>query len=98
MSKIICPICGSQKYKCKEYAEDCWGAMLIVERHNYCDRCGYCEEQAYSEVLTFFADINRGYKGYNGKYYSKNMRKHKRYRRRKNFIGIPINPYYAYYL
>jgi hypothetical protein len=75
-----CPVCGG-KFKVEEYTEEYWG---VVERHNYCDRCGYREEQCYSEVLYGFEPpIRKGGKGYK-KYIKKNIRKRKRIKRKYN--------------
>ena len=99
MTKILaktnrCPICNSDKYRYKHYAEECYG---IVERHGYCNRCGYTVEQCYSDVFDgFMPDIKRGHKVLrwsvnNGNYYEyepKNTRKRKRVRRK---FGIKID-------
>ena len=76
-----CPVCGG-KFKVEEYTEEYWG---VVERHNYCDRCGYREEQAYSECICGFEPpIKKGYRGYKDKYIKKNIRKRKRIKRKYN--------------
>jgi hypothetical protein len=83
----ICPVCHSSKFKCDEYAEECYG---IVERHNRCPRCGYIEEQAYSECICgFFPPVKRGHKGHK-KYIKKNIRSFKRIKRK---YGIKIDRY-----
>ena len=59
--KIIdCPICKSKTFEYCSYSDDCWGAMITVERHGNCKRCGYRVEQAYSEPLEgFFLNLNK---------------------------------------
>ena len=43
---VECDVCGKQnEYIC--YSED----IGIVERHYFCDNCGFFVEQAYSSVL-----------------------------------------------
>jgi hypothetical protein len=80
----ICPICGGM-FKIEEYLEDIWGTFEIVERHNSCDRCGYREEQCYSDVFCGFEPpIKKGYRGYKDKYVKKNIRKRKRMKRKYN--------------
>lgn len=96
MNKYKCPICNAPfpKYKYTYYTEE-WG---IVEQHGCCSNCGYHVEQAYSDTIEFFLDIRKGSK-VNGKYFSKNIKKHKRIRRKMNkYKGIPVNPIYAYYM
>lgn len=78
---VECPVCGG-KFIVEEYTEEYWG---VVERHNYCDRCGYREEQCYNEGISGFEPpIEKGYKGRNEKYIKKNIRKRKRIKRKYN--------------
>ena len=88
MRNTTCPICGFKDYQYVQYAEEYWG---IVERHGYCDRCGYMIEQAYSEPIDgFLPDIKKGYKDRQGVYHPKNTRKRARIRR-KYHIKKPDN-------
>ena len=80
--KCLCPICGFKGYKYEYWTEYGIG---VVERHGYCDRCGYTVEQAYSGVIDgFMPDITRGYKDYQDNYHPKNTRKRTRMRRKYN--------------
>lgn len=80
MKKITkCPVCGG-KFYIEEYAEEYW----TVEVHNYCDRCGYREEQCYNEGFCGFEPpIKKGFKVYK-RYIKKNIRKRKRIKRKYN--------------
>lgn len=95
MSVIDCPICGSNTFNYISYSEYCWG---IVEQHGYCNRCGYIIEQAYSPVHEAFWDIKKGFKDSSGKYHPKNVKKHKRIRRKMNVKNIEINPCWCYFI
>lgn len=96
--KIInCPICKSKTFEYCSYSEYGWG---IVEQHGNCNRCGYLIEQAYSPSCDCFWDVKKGFKDRFGKYYSKNVKKHKRIRRK---LGIKrtdydINPEWIHYI
>ncbi len=93
--KIInCPICKSKTFDYVFYTEECWG---IVEQHGYCDRCGYTLEQAYSPVFEAFWDVERGFKHPGGYYVPKNVKKHKRIRRKLGIKNIEVNPRWIYY-
>lgn len=96
MNKIIeCPICHSKTFEYVSYSEECYGT---VEQHGYCDRCGYTIEQSYSPVYEAFYDIKRGYKDALGIYHPKNVKRHKRIRRKLNIKNIDVNPYWIFYL
>lgn len=74
-----------------------WGT---VEQHGSCSRCGFIVEQAYSSTFCCFWDIEKGFKHPNGTYYAKNVKKHKRIRRK---LGIKntdyeINPEWLNYI
>ena len=74
-----------------------WGT---VEQHGSCSRCGFIVEQAYSPTFCCFWDIKKGFKHPNGTYYAKNVKKHKRIRRKfgiKN-IDYEINPEWLNYI
>ena len=92
---IKCPMCGTQTFDYISYSEYGIG---IVEQHGYCDRCGYIVEQAYSGALEAFYDRKKGYKNYFGKYYPKNVKKHKRARRKLNIKNIDVNPIWVFYV
>lgn len=70
--------------------------MGVVEQHGTCYRCGYRVEQAYSEAIEGFHDIRKGFKNAFGVYFSKNVRKHKRIRRKLNIKNYDINPRWVY--
>lgn len=89
-----CPICKSKTFDYHSYSEWGWGT---VEQHGYCDRCGYTIEQAYSSAMDGFLDIKKGFKNSFGEYYPKNIRKHKRIRRKLNIKNIDINPEWMFY-
>lgn len=79
------------------YSEDYWGT---VEQRGNCSRCGYMIEQAYSPSIDCFWDIKKGFKNAFGTYYPKNIKKHKRIRRK---LGIKnsdyeINPEWINYI
>ena len=91
----MCPICG---YKYFEYfSESMWG-WEIVEQYGNCDRCGYFVQQAYSPVYEAFWDITKGYKDYYGKYHPKNVKRHRRVRRKANAKNIEVNPIWLKYV
>lgn len=90
-----CPVCKSKTFDYISYSEDCYG---IVEQHGYCDRCGYTVEQAYSGILEAFYDITRGFKNSFGEYYPKNVKKHKRVRRKLNIRHINVNPKWIFHI
>ena len=91
----MCPICG---YKYFEYfSESMWG-WGTVEQSGLCDRCGYRVEQAYSDVYTAFWDITKGFKDYYGKYHPKNVKRHRRIRRKLNIRHIEVNPIWLNYI
>ena len=89
-----CPICGSKTYDYCSYLEFGWG---IVEQHGFCRRCGYVLEQAYSDAYDCFLDIKKGFKRPDGVYVPKDVRKHKRIRRKLKIAGIKINPEWVFY-
>ena len=94
---INCPICKSKTFEYSYYSEYGWG---IVEQHGNCNRCGYLIEQAYSPTNDCFWYIKKGFKNHFGKYYPKNVKKHKRIRRK---LGIKrtdydINPEWINYI
>ncbi|MDE7425734.1 MAG: hypothetical protein K2N51_18905 [Lachnospiraceae bacterium] len=91
---ITCPICKSKTFDYYSYSEWGWG---IVEQHGYCNRCGYIIEQAYSPCMEAFLDVTKGFKNGIGEYVSKNIRKHKRIRRKLNLKNIEVNPKWAFY-
>lgn len=93
--KKVCPICNSDKFKYVSYSEECYGT---VEQHGYCDKCGYIIEQTYSPVLEAFCDIKKGFRNGYGEYVPKNVKKHKRVRRRLNIKNIEVNPLWIYYI
>lgn len=93
MNIIECPICHSKIFDYVSYSEEYWG---IIEQHGYCDRCGYRVEQAYSSVYEAFLDIKKGFKDALGNYHPKNVKRHKRIRRKQNIKGIEVNPYWVY--
>lgn len=91
---IQCPICKSKSFEYISYSEYGFGT---VEQHGYCSRCGYVVEQAYSPVYEAFWDITRGFK--NGrKYTPKDVKRHKRIRRKLNIKNIEINPAWIFYI
>ena len=90
-----CPICQSKTFEYVSYSEYGWG---IVEQHGHCHRCGYIVEQAYSPVYEAFWDIKRGFKHPSGKYYPKNVKRHKRIRRKLDIKNIEVNPLWINYI
>lgn len=90
-----CPVCKSKTFRYCYFSECYWG---IVEQHGYCDRCGYTVEQAYSPVYEAFYDIKRGFKDVSGRYHSKNVKRHKRIRRKLNIKNIKVNPDWIFYI
>lgn len=90
-----CPICNSPTFEYCSYSEWGWGT---VKRHGYCDRCGYVVEQAYSPVYEAFYDVCRGFKDYYGKYHPKNVKKHRRARRKANIRNAEVNPIWIKYV
>lgn len=85
---IKCPMCESQTFDYCSYSE----YYGIVKQHGYCDRCGYTVNQAYSSVFEAFYDTKKGFKNYFGEYCPKNVKKHKRVRRKLNIKHIKVNP------
>lgn len=93
---IKCPICKSQTFDYCSYSEFGFGT---VERHGYCDRCGYTVEQAYSGILEAFCDTKKGFKNSFGEYYPKNVKKHKNVRKKLNIVKhIEVNPKWVFYI
>ena len=95
MKKIMCPICKSKTFNYVSYSEYGLG---IVEQHGRCDRCGYIVEQAYSPVYDAFWDIKRGFKHPSGYYVPKNIKRHKRIRRKMGVKNIEVNPLWINYV
>ena len=93
---IVCPICHHITYDSVSYSE--YG-RCTVQQHGYCDRCGYMVEQAYSIPFECFSDRKKGFKDCKGIYHSKNVKKHKRARRKCNYDKkIEINPIWSMYV
>ena len=92
---IKCPVCESQTFDYISYSEYGRGT---AEQHGYCDRCGYIVNQAYSSVFEAFYDTKKGFKNYFGEYYPKNVKKHKRVRRKLNIKHIEVNPKWIFYV
>lgn len=86
---IECPVCHKNTFEYCSFSEYGWG---IIEQHGYCKRCGYVIEQAYSPVFEGIQDIKRGFKLPNGQYVEKDIKRHKRIRRKLNVNNIEINP------
>ena len=95
MKQIECPICKSSTFEYVSYSEEYWG---IVEQHGFCNRCGYRIEQAYSPVYEAFLDVKRGFKDYLGNYHPKDVKRHKRIRRKLGIKNIEVNPVWVYYM
>ena len=96
MRKVVeCPICNSKNFDYVSYSEECYG---IVEQHGYCHRCGYRIEQVYSPIYDAFIDIKRGYKDYNGIYHPKDVKRHKRIRRKLSIKNIEVKPMWTHYV
>lgn len=86
---IQCPICKSKTFEYISWSEYGWG---VVEQYGNCSRCGFAVAQAYSPVMEDFEDIKRGFKNHKGEYIPKNVKRHKRIRRKLNIKGYDINP------
>ena len=95
---ISCPLCGSKKWNYHSYTGEIWGGFYTVEQHGYCDSCGYVIEQAYSPIYEAFRDLCKGFKNYKGDYYPKDVRKHKRNRKKLKVKGLKINPKWVFYV
>ena len=94
--KIIkCPICNAKTFEYVSYSEECYGT---VEQHGYCSRCGYIVEQAYSSVYEAFWDVKHGFKHPSGYYVPKNVKRHKRIRRKLRIKNIEVNPIWINYI
>ena len=94
--KIIkCPICKSKTFEYVSYSEYGIGT---VEQHGYCHRCGYIVEQAYSPVYDGFWDIEKGFKHPQQGYVEKNIKRHKRIRRKKGINNSDVNPEWLKYI
>ena len=91
----VCPICG---YKYFEYFSESMYGWGTVEQSGYCERCGYVVAQAYSPVYQAFWDVKRGFKHPDGHYVAKNVKRHRRIRRKKNIKDIEINPLWINYV
>ena len=94
-SIIECPICKSKTFEYVAYSTDECG---IVEQHGYCHRCGYIVEQAYSPVYEAFWDIEKGFRLPSGEYAPKNVKRHKRIRRKLGIKNIEVNPQWINYI
>ena len=92
---IKCPICNSKTFEYVSYSEFWIGT---VEQHGYCHRCGYVVEQDYSPICKAFWDVKKGFKHPSGEYVSKNVKKHKRIRRKLNNKNIEVNPLWIKYI
>ena len=92
---IICPICKSKTF---EYISSSEYGIGTVEQHGLCHRCGYIVEQAYSSVYHAFWGVERGFKLLSGEYISKNIKKHKRIRRKHGIKNIEVNPIWIWYV
>lgn len=92
---IECPTCHAKTFEYISFSEEGWG---IVEQHGYCDKCGYTVEQAYSPVYEAFYDIKKGYKDALGRYHPKNVKRHKRIRKRLDTKNIDVNPSWIFYI
>lgn len=92
---IKCPICDSISFEYEYWTDGYWGT---VEQHGYCYRCGYVIEQAYTPCFEAFWDIKRGFKSPSGKYFPKNIKRHKRIRKKLGIKNIEINPRWVYYI
>ena len=95
MKIVECPICKSKTFKYVSYSEECYG---IVEQHGYCSRCGYIVEQVYSPVYEAFWDVKKGFRHSTLGYIEKNVKRHKRIRRKKNIKNIEVNPVWIKYI
>lgn len=90
-----CPICGADAFDYFSMSEYGWGT---VEQHGECLRCGYIIEQAYSPSQEAFWDIKKGFKHPTLGYIEKNVKRHKRIRRKKNIKNIKVNPSWLKYI
>lgn len=95
MKQVICPICKSKIFEYVSYSEYEWGT---VEQHGHCSRCGYTVEQSYSPVYEAFWDVKRGFKHPSGCYVPKNVKRHKRIRRKLGIKNIEVNPSWIFYI
>lgn len=95
MEKTICPKCKSKTFEYISYSEYGWG---IVEQYGDCSRCGYTVRQAYSPALAGFWDVKRGFKHPSGYYVPKNVKRHKRIRRKFGIKNIEVNPIWIYHI
>ena len=91
---IVCPVCKSKTFEYVSYSE----SIGTVEQHGHCHRCGYIVEQAYSPVYDAFWDVNKGFKLPSGEYVPKNVKRHKRIRRKLNIKNIEVNPLWINYI
>ncbi len=92
---IICPICKAKTFDYCSYSEFGWG---IVEQHGYCDRCGYIVQQAYSPCMEAFLDVTKGFKNGIDEYTSKDVRRHRRVRRKLMVVkNVEVNPRWVFY-
>lgn len=93
----ICPMCGHNTYDYCSYHEGEWG---VVEHHGECIRCGYFTEMCYSPVLKGIRDNKKGYRDYQGVYHPKDVKRHKRIRRKAGITNkqIEINQPWMYRL
>jgi hypothetical protein len=89
-----CPICGIETFEYFSVSE--W--LGTVEQHGNCSRCGYTVEQAYSPVFEAFWDVKRGYKHPTLGYIEKNVKRHKRIRKKKHIKDIEVNPLWIKYV
>ena len=92
---IKCPICKSKTFEYISYSESGIGT---IEQHGHCHRCGYIVEQAYSPVYSAFWDVKKGFKHPEGYYIPKNVKRHKRIRRKLGIKNIEVNPMWVNYI
>lgn len=93
---IKCPVCNSKTFDYISYSDECVG---ITEQHGICRRCGYVIEQVYSHPLEAIWDIKKGIKNrHTGEYFPKNIKKHKRIRKKLGIKNYEINPDWIYYI
>ena len=90
-----CPVCGAKTFDYDSLSEEYLG---IVEQHGLCHRCGYVVQQAYSPVYEAFWDVKRGFRHPYGYYVPKNVKRHKRIRRKLGVKNIEVNPLWIYYM
>lgn len=94
--KIIeCPICKSKTFEYVSFSEYGFG---IIEQHGLCHRCGYIVEQAYSPVYDAFWDVKRGFRLSSGEYVPRNVKRHKRIRKKHGIKNVEVNPLWIYYI